>query len=543
MMNSASTYPHKMSIQGSSLPIIKRHQFNAEAMSSLSLFDQGLFQAFAQGPRQSVDYQCIHQAIEHWARVQPNAIAAEQGNEKISYQQLDSRANNLALQLLQQGAQPGQYIGLFVKRSLHMLVGMLAVMKTGAAYVPLDISISVEKQLLQVIDIAQLTCILTLSQFQYKIPIKHNLACLYLDTQQFPEKQQPLAALTRVSHSSDNCCFVLFTSGTTGVPNGVKVSHGNLTNILLTEPGNLAMKPGVKVSQILNIAFDMSAWEILGALANGASLVIRQKDIQAAVAKADIIIATPSILNNLSLAQVLPVQRVAVAGEPCPRTLADRWSKHCEFYNSCGPTETTIINTACRHFAESNKISIGAPTPNNTVYILDENLQPCAIGEVGEMWAGGAGVTQGYLNNSSLTEQRYQADPFLGGKHRMFRTRDLAFWHKDGLLEHIGRSDDQVKIRGFRVELDAISHALEHQPDCTRAITLKLNCRQLIAFVMPVNVDIATARQALTKQLPYYCIPGKIYSMDSLPLTDRGKIDKQRLYQQYIVTAKVQEIA
>ncbi|MEM7343906.1 MAG: AMP-binding protein, partial [Chloroflexota bacterium] len=193
------------------------------------------------------------------------------------------------------------------------------------------------------------------------------------------------------------------------------------------------------------------------------------------------------------------------------------------------PTETTIINTAQHYTPDLERLTIGKPTPNNTVYVLNEEMQPCAIGEVGEMWAGGDCVTAGYLDNPTLNQERYADDPFLGNGQKMFRTRDLGRWTSDGELEHFGRTDDQVKIRGFRVELDSVSAALESVPACNQAVTLKLDSRNLVAFVSPAIVDEADAKQAVADKLPYYCIPAFVMAMDELPRTSRGKIDKRLL--------------
>ncbi|MEM7347610.1 MAG: AMP-binding protein, partial [Chloroflexota bacterium] len=339
---------------------------------------------------------------------------------------------------------------------------------------------------------------------------------------------EPFTPNTEIS--PDNRCFILFTSGTTGKPNGVQVTHRNVCNILLTEPGNLGMAPGQKVGQILSIAFDMAAWEILGSLGHGATLVIRGKNIQETIEKVDVVISTPSILSSFDVEKCQNVKVAAVAGEPCPRPLADKWSKFCTFYNSCGPTETTIVNTM-QQYDPAGGLTIGKPTPNNTVYVLDENMQPCPIGEVGEMWAGGNCVSAGYLDNDQLNAERYALDPFLGEGHVMFRTRDLGRWTIDGELEHFGRSDDQVKIRGFRVELDSVSAALESVEHCKRAVTLKLDDRHLVAFVSPQTVDTSVAQQAVGDALPYYCIPKFVIALEELPRTSRGKIDKKSLLQ------------
>jgi acyl-coenzyme A synthetase/AMP-(fatty) acid ligase len=181
------------------------------------------------------------------------------------------------------------------------------------------------------------------------------------------------------------------------------------------------------------------------------------------------------------------------------------------------------------HTSDKDKLTIGSPTPNNTVYVLDDNLQPCAIGETGEMWAGGDCVTAGYLNNPELNEDRYRNDPFLNNGRKMFRTRDLGRWTDDGELEHLGRTDDLVKIRGFRVELDAVSSALESVPECQQAVTLKQDNRNLVAFVTPATVNEMQAREAIRVDLPYYYEPANIIAVDRLPMTPRGKVDKKRL--------------
>jgi non-ribosomal peptide synthetase component F len=309
----------------------------------------------------------------------------------------------------------------------------------------------------------------------------------------------------------------------------VKVTHRNVANILLTAPGDLGIRPGDRVAQLLSIAFDMAAWEILGCLAHGATLVIRGKDIAAAARGADVVIATPTVLSGVDPATCPRVRTVAVAGEPCPRPLADRWARQATFYNCCGPTETTIVNTMRRHEVSARTLTIGRPTPNNTVYVLDPDLRPLPIGEVGEMWAGGACVSAGYLDNDRLNAERYAPDPFLGAGHRMFRTRDLGRWTPDGELEHLGRTDDQVKVRGFRVELDSVSSVLESVEGCRRAVTLKRDARTLVSFVTPADVDPDTARRAVADALPYYCVPESVMTLTHLPETDRGKIDKAAL--------------
>jgi amino acid adenylation domain-containing protein len=409
-----------------------------------------------------------------------------------------------------------------------MLVGILAVLKAGAAYVPQDVRTAPPTQLRQVARAAGIRVILTLRGLADRVPAMDGRTVLTLDT----DAAVPQTAASFVPDRAakpDDGCYALFTSGTTGTPNGILVTHRNVTNILLTAPGNLGIQPGWRVAHLLNIAFDMAAWEILGCLANGATLVIRGQSIVDAAERADVVIATPSVLATIDPTRCRRIKVVAVAGEPCPRSLADRWATRCAFWNCCGPTETTIVNTMHRYDPASRRLTIGRPTPNNTVYVLDGSGRPCPIGVVGEMWAGGDCVSVGYLDNPDLTAERYLPDPFLGGDRRMFRTRDLGRWTADGDLEHWGRTDDQVKVRGFRVELDSVSTVLETVPGCTRAVTLKRDDRTLVAFVSPASVDAEVARRAVADALPYYCVPAEVHALPDLPMTARGKVDKSLL--------------
>ncbi|MBK5534090.1 amino acid adenylation domain-containing protein [Pseudomonas sp. TH08] len=487
------------------------------------------WQRFGCGPRLEPQETLIHRAIEAQASARPQAIAAEHQGQSITYGELNRQANRLAATLLKQGVVADDHVALFVERSIPMLVGMLAVLKIGAAYIPQHVGITPAAQLQHILCVARVRVVLTLANLASTLPLTKEQQCIDLDA--FISADSVAADdrnIGSTASSPDSLCFVLFTSGTTGLPNGVRVTQRNLCNILLTAPGNLGMRPGLKVGQILNIAFDMSAWEVLGCLAHGATLLIRGKDIAQTAERCDVLIATPSILATLDPARCNQLKVVALAGEPCPQPLADRWAAFCTFYNACGPTETTIVNTM-QHYEGIGPLTIGKPTPNNTVYVLDEAGQLCGPGEQGEMWAGGDCVTAGYLGNPELTAERYQPDPFLGNGRLMFRTRDLGRWTADGELEHLGRVDDQVKVRGFRVELDSVSAALEATPRCERAVTLKLDSRHLVAFVYPASTDVDLARSCCEERLAYYCVPSLILAVEAIPLTSRGKVDKRLL--------------
>ncbi|MFI0445609.1 amino acid adenylation domain-containing protein [Actinomadura sp. 6N118] len=507
-------------------------------LDHLSPEDRRLFRRFGQGPVRPVPHTRIHHAFEQQAAEIPHAVAVEHRDETITYGELDRRAGRLAVLLARHGVRPGDNVGLFVRRGVPMVVGLLAALKAGAAYVPQDVGVAPEAQLRHVIATAGTRVILTQSDVRDRVPVPEGHVCLPIDTVDTDTTDRPVDG-ELPEPSPDDGCYVLFTSGTTGRPNGVKVTHRNVCNILLTAPGDLGMRPGQRVGQILNIAFDMAAWEILGALSHGATVVIRGKDIAATVETVHVVIATPTILASVDPARCGGVEVAAVAGEPCPRALADRWASFCVFHNACGPTETTIVNTVQRHDPAAIRLSIGRPTPNNTVYVLDEHRRPLPIGEVGEMWAGGDCVSAGYLRDPGLNAERYAPDPFLGGGRMMFRTRDLGRWAPDGELEHLGRTDDQVKIRGFRVELDSVSAVLESVPGCGRAATLKLDERTLVSFVAPAHIDPEAARRAVADALPYYCVPAAVHPLPELPMTSRGKVDKGALVRLATARAEV----
>ena len=503
-----------------------------DPLDLLSDADRDLFLKFGWGPKAAPRFPTILQGFAHFASLQPEAIAAEYDGQTLTYGALDAASNRLAHLLAQQGVRRGEVVCLYLHRSFEMLIGLLAAMKVGAAYAPQHVGVATPETLRHIAQITEAKVILTLRAHRDAVP-SDGQAVICIDAILDDDNPATTDDITppigpKFALRPDDRAIVLFTSGTTGVPNGVQVTHRNLCNILQTAPGDLGMRPGVRVGQILSIAFDMAAWETLGALSNGATLVIRGPSIAETAARVDILIATPSILTALDADHCRNVRVAAVAGEPCPRPLADRWGAFATFYNSCGPTETTIINTAAIHSPGKPVLSIGAPTPNNTVYILDDTLNPLPIGAKGEMWAGGDCVTPGYLGNPALTADRYRPDPFRPGK-MMFRTRDLGRWTDDGELEHFGRVDDLVKIRGFRVELDGVSAALEAVAGCDQAVTLKFDDRNLVSFIAPATASPEAAAQSAAAKLPYYHVPSLILAMDELPRTPRGKLDKRQL--------------
>lgn len=261
---------------------------------------------------------------------------------------------------------------------------------------------------------------------------------------------------------------------------------------------------------------------------NGGTLNIRSNDWPAVLSRVDTVIATPSILNKFRQADYPNITTVAVGGEPCPKALADEWAPQARFWNVCGPTEISILNTAHLHTA-GGQLTIGKPNPNTTLYILDDDEQPVKIGEPGLMWCGGKGVSGGYLNLPELSATRYKPDKFTMDGTRMFNTGDLGRWTEDGNLEHLGRKDEQVKIKGFRVELDGVSAAIEKFPTVSKACALLIGDKLFGFYAAPARVDEVALKAAVADLLPYYAVPEIWHHLPHIELTANGKVDKRIL--------------
>ncbi|PPQ69605.1 hypothetical protein CVT24_001361 [Panaeolus cyanescens] len=500
----------------------------SDPLQSLSASDKALFYQFGLGATVTAPFDCVHRAFEHHARHQPDSIAVEDFEFRITYGELDRQANCLAAHLRSKGVTTDSRLCFVAERCIPLVVGILGILKAGAAYVPLDGNIVSDSTLKHALIGSETSSVLVLKKFAHRVP-NSDAICFEDVICSSHNLEHCIKPLDR--SSGNHGCYVIYTSGTTGVPKGVDVTHGNVTNLVCLSPGNLGMKPGSRVSQLMNISFDMAQWEMLGSMCNGATLVLRGKSSaqwRACMKTVDIVVATPSMLVPHKPDDYPTIKTIAVAGEPCPKSLADDWSSRgVTFYNSCGPTEITIVNTMQDHKA-GEFLTIGAPTPNNTVYVLDENMKPVSIGEVGVMWAGGKGITRGYLNLPEKTAERYVVDPFMNDGSMMFNTGDLGRWTSNGTLEHLGRIDHQVKIKGFRVELDGVASAMETHPAVQAAVALLID-GELWGFYTPSNVSSEDVKAAAAKVQPYYAVPTRYLQLDDFPHTSNGKTDRRVL--------------
>ncbi|KAJ6472862.1 putative nonribosomal peptide synthetase [Mycena vitilis] len=518
-----------ISIQALSYPAVT-------ALSTFSPKDISLFYRYGLGPERQVEIPVIHHSFEHHARVQPDAIAVEHTltNTSLTYGQLELQANRLARRLRSHGICPGKKVCILAKRSIPLVVAILAVLKSGGQYVPLDAVTITDSTLSYVVNDANPTVVLAMSEFVHRVD---SSAALTLDLEEVIQTDEFCNAdgrrLEDVTVAPSDGAYVIYTSGTTGVPKGVDVRHRGVTNVLSGPLSKVGMRPGLRVGQFLNIAFDMGAWEILGSFYNGCTLCLRgntKREWIALMKTVHVVIATPSILASHEPAEYPTIRHVIVGGEPCPQALADKWARSTNFSNCCGPTEISICNTVQLH-TPGYPLSIGKPIPNTNVYVLSpdpSSTRPVPIGETGCMWVGGIGVSKGYLNLPDKTAERYRPDPFIGGDAMMFNTGDLGRWRSDGQLDHLGRADDQVKVKGFRVELDGVSAAMRTHTPVQSAVAVLINS-ELWGFVTPSTVDLSLVRGAAAKVQAYHAVPTQYMALDDFPMTKNGKVDKRAL--------------
>ncbi|KAF2797820.1 nonribosomal peptide synthetase 12 [Melanomma pulvis-pyrius CBS 109.77] len=507
-------------------------------LSHLSPEDQILVSRLGCGPAVVAPHSTVHEAFESIVDSHPSTIAAKFEERSITYSDLDVAANRLSNYLIEAGLKPRQRVCLVVQRSFEMLVGILATLKAGCQYVPVDGGVASEQALQHILKDAEAHFVLCLPKLEDKVKrcseIEIGMVLLGQGVEDFSSKERP-----HIPVSSGDGIYAIYTSGSTGKPKGVDVSHGNVTNALLLEPAKLGVSVGSKVAQVLNIGFDMGAWEILVCLMNGGTLHLRGSIWEQTLdeKKVDTLISTPSILSKYRRNRFPNIKTIVTGGEPCPQSLADEWAENATYYNICGPTEITILNSAHKH-TPGAALSIGKPLPNTTVYILDDDENLVPVGAKGSMWVGGAGVTRGYINLPQLTSTRYKLDKFRNDGSKMFNTGDIVSWREDGSLDTFGRMDDQVKIKGFRVELDGVTAVIEQFPGIVRA------CANLIDGVLhgfyttTTLIDEHDLDVFVRNHLPYYSVPERWNYLAAIPLTPNGKLNKAQLIKVAMRTTK-----
>ncbi|QHM14232.1 non-ribosomal peptide synthetase DhbF [Bacillus subtilis] len=489
----------------------------------------------------------LQDMFEKQAVLTPERIALMCDDIQVNYRKLNEEANRLARLLIEKGIGPEQFVALALPRSPEMVASMLGVLKTGAAYLPLDPEFPADR-ISYMLEDAKPSCIITTEEIAASLPDNLAVPELVLDqavTQEIIKRYSP--ENPDVSVSLDHPAYIIYTSGSTGRPKGVVVTQKSLSNFLLSMKEAFSLGEEDRLLAVTTVAFDISALELYLPLISGAQIVIAKKEtirepqaLAQMIENFDINImqATPTLWHALvtSEPEKLRGLRVLVGGEALPSGLLQALQDlHCSVTNLYGPTETTIWSAAA--FLEEGLKGvppIGKPIWNTQVYVLDNGLQPVPPGVVGELYIAGTGLARGYFHRPDLTAERFVADPYGPPGTRMYRTGDQARWRADGSLDYIGRADHQIKIRGFRIELGEIDAVLANHPHIEQAAVVvredQPGDKRLAAYVVAdAAIDTAELRRYMGASLPDYMVPAAFVEMDKLPLTPNGKLDRNAL--------------
>ncbi|AFZ33330.1 amino acid adenylation domain protein (plasmid) [Gloeocapsa sp. PCC 7428] len=517
-------------------------------LPTLTSAERGLFRQW-NNTKTEIFPQCIHQLIATQAQKTPDAIAAVFENEHITYEQLNTRANQLAHYLLQVTYITTETrVGVCLNRSIAMLIGLLGTLKAGSTYVPLDPSYPPER-LQYMLEDAGVNVILT--QDNIRLPLVPHAININLDRDwemiaHYSEDNPPHQIIPK------HLAYIIYTSGSTGNPKGVQVVHSALVNVLQSMQQHLQITSDDRWLAVTTIAFDIAAVELYLPLIVGASVVINSthaidgNSLQQylTMQQATVMQATPATWNLLIDSGWRGSQNLKAisGGEALSSTLVKQLlARATQVWNVYGPTETTIWSSIFYLTEENTELTttpIGKPLANTQFYVLDETLQPVPIGVPGELYIGGAGIARGYWHQPELTATKFIPNPFTtDGRERLYRTGDLVRYRSDGALEYLERIDYQVKLRGFRIELGEIATVLTQHPQVQQAVVVlhhDENCEdRLVAYVVltaDCGTNLAsTLRHFLTTKLPAYMIPSVFISIDKLPLTANGKIDRKAL--------------
>ena len=493
----------------------------------------------------------LHQLVEAQVERTPDAQAVRFRNQSLTYRELDARANQLANYLRKHGVGRDVLVAVCAERSIEMVIALLASLKAGGAYLPLDPEFPAER-LRAILEEANPPVVLTQSHLLDRVPAT-AADCLCLDSH-WGKLAGESASNLGVPVGGKDLAYAIYTSGSTGKPKGVLNVHQAIINRLLWMQDEFLLEPGDRVLQKTPFSFDISIWEFFWPLLNGALLVVsepgghRDPDyLIRLIRQEQISIAhfVPSMLRIFleapGVEQCVSLRKVFASGEALTYDLQQRFFERFQapLYNLYGPTEAAVDVTffACQRNSTSKIVPIGRPIANTCIVILDENRQPVPIGVAGELNIGGVNLARGYLNQPELTAERFLPNsiPELD-TDRLYRTGDLARFMPDGNVEFLGRIDHQVKIRGYRIELGEIEASLKDQPEIAQAVVVAREDRpgdkRLAAYLVASNgiaPEPAELRRRLKMRLPDYMLPASYTFLEQIPLTRNGKFDRSAL--------------
>ncbi|MCU7496663.1 MAG: amino acid adenylation domain-containing protein [Ignavibacteria bacterium] len=518
-------------------------------LSILSEKEQlALIEGLNPGPHSAYRVNLLHEMFERQAAICPANPAVRFEGVSLSYKELNESSNRLANYLLAEGVQEEDYIALYTDRSPEMITGILGILKSGAAYVPVDPGYPAER-ISYILRDAGIRFVVTKEELLKKMAeVPENAICLDRD-------KDLISVFSSLNPgkdiSSENAAYIIYTSGSTGMPKGVVVTHFGTRNMLESMKHGWGISSGSRIMQFASIGFDASVPEIFLALTSGAELYIAPKETVSSIEKiaefitsSGISFATmpPSLLSILPCESIPHDVTIVSAGEACTWDIAQKWSERIRFINAYGPTEVTVCccyneykNSAARD--SSLTFPIGRPFENIKLYILDRFQKAVPQGIPGDLYVSSPGLARGYLNRPEWTAERFIPDPFSReAGRRLYKTGDIAKYLPDGNIEFLGRIDGQVKIRGFRIELPEIEAALMSCNKIRNAVVLvkerKSAEKYLAAYLTASSensMSLMEIRRCLSEKLPDYMIPSEYIFVDAFPITSNGKIDKDKL--------------
>jgi len=491
-------------------------------------------------------HQSIPEIFEQVVNENPHQIALSFAETSLTYSELNKQVNVCYKFLRRNGVESGELVAIYLERSIELIVCILAILKLGAAYLPLDAKYPA-KRLRQMIDESQVKHLLTCHKLEQVIPSSQASLLFIEDIKQQPEDD--FDALIEPGVHPDRLAYIMYTSGSTGKPKGVCVTHKNIVR-LVKNTNYVELNRDDVFLQLAPIAFDASTFEIWGALLNGGTLVIMPpgtpslKELGNTIRKNQIttLWLTAGLFHLMVDEQIdslANLKNLLAGGDILSPSHVRKALQHIQgnVINGYGPTENTTFSCCCvlSESMISDSVPIGKPIANSTAYILDQNLMPVPTGITGELYVGGDGLSPGYFKNQQLSDERFIPNPFEADS-RLYRTGDLAYFLNDGNIKFVGRCDNQVKVRGFRIELAEVEAAFSIFPDLNQVAAMVIDDGNqgnlLVAYFSPEKekqIEESILRQFLSQQLPEYMIPSKLVQMPSLPLTENGKIDRKAL--------------
>lgn len=491
---------------------------------------------------QELDYnteKTVFELFEQNAKDKPDKIALVFGDQTMSYKELNQKSNQLARMLRDNFVKPNDIVGILANRSMEMFIGILAIIKAGGAYLPIDPEYPIER-IHYMLDDCNINVLLTMEHLKDFISFQGKT--LYLDRNQlYQGDSNNLENLTAL-HS---LIYVIYTSGSTGLPKGTLIEHKSIINLISGLSSIIDFKEDKTILSLASFAFDMSIPEILLPLAKGMKIVIATEEqknnpkyLNDCIIKNQVTMMqiTPSRLQLMfnygkSIDFLTVLTEIMVGAEPFPKALLEKLKEHtrAKIYNLYGPTETTVWSTV-GDLTSSNIVTVGAPIQNTQILILNHQGELCPIGEEGELCISGDGLARGYLNRPELTNEKFIVNKYLKGE-KLYRTGDLARMLPNGILEVLGRMDGQVKLNGKRIELGEIEyHLLKYNKIKEAVVVVKDNI--LCAFIVSDSTSFdSDVNEYLEKFLPHYMIPTNYIKIDKVPLSFNGKVDKKALLQ------------